>query len=48
MVGATLAEVLTASALSRTGVHVTLLERSDDTGRTGAALHVQDGLDRRG
>jgi 2-polyprenyl-6-methoxyphenol hydroxylase-like FAD-dependent oxidoreductase len=35
---------MTALTLSRTGVHVTLLERSDDTGRTGAALHVRDDL----
>lgn len=44
VVGASLAGLMTALTLSRTGVHVTLLERSDDTGRTGAALHVQDGL----
>jgi 2-polyprenyl-6-methoxyphenol hydroxylase-like FAD-dependent oxidoreductase len=44
IVGASLAGLMTALTLSRTGVHVTLLERSDDTGRTGAALHVQDGL----
>lgn len=35
---------MTALALARVGVHVTMLERSDDTGRTGAAIHVQDGL----
>jgi 2-polyprenyl-6-methoxyphenol hydroxylase-like FAD-dependent oxidoreductase len=44
VVGASLAGLMTALTLSRTGVQVTLLERSDDTGRTGAALHVQDGL----
>jgi hypothetical protein len=35
---------MTALTLSRVGVNVTMLERSDDTGRTGAALHVGDGL----
>jgi 2-polyprenyl-6-methoxyphenol hydroxylase-like FAD-dependent oxidoreductase len=35
---------MTALTLSRTGVHVTLLECSDDARRAGAALHVQDGL----
>jgi 2-polyprenyl-6-methoxyphenol hydroxylase-like FAD-dependent oxidoreductase len=40
IVGASLAGLMTALALSRMGMQVTLLERSDDTGRTGAALHV--------
>ena len=44
VVGASLAGLMTALTISRIRVHVTLLERSDDTGRTGAALHVQDGL----
>jgi 2-polyprenyl-6-methoxyphenol hydroxylase-like FAD-dependent oxidoreductase len=44
IVGASLAGLMTALTLSRTGVHTTVLERSDDIGRTGAALHVQDGL----
>ncbi|KRE81390.1 MULTISPECIES: FAD-dependent monooxygenase [unclassified Arthrobacter] len=44
VVGASLAGLMTALTLSRAGVHVTLLERSDDTGRTGAALQVPDGL----
>ena len=44
IVGASLAGLMSALTLARTGVHTTLLERSDDTGRTGAALHVQDGL----
>jgi 2-polyprenyl-6-methoxyphenol hydroxylase-like FAD-dependent oxidoreductase len=44
IVGASLAGLMTALALSRAGVRVTLLERSDDTGRTGAAIHVEDRL----
>jgi 2-polyprenyl-6-methoxyphenol hydroxylase-like FAD-dependent oxidoreductase len=44
IVGASLSGLMTALTLSRTGMRVTLLERSDDTGRTGAALHVPDGL----
>ncbi|MFC5478433.1 FAD-dependent monooxygenase [Massilia suwonensis] len=35
MVGASLAGLMTALALSRVGIRVTLLERSDDSGRTG-------------
>jgi len=35
---------MTALTLSRSGVKVTMLERSEDTGRTGAAIHVDDGL----
>jgi 2-polyprenyl-6-methoxyphenol hydroxylase-like FAD-dependent oxidoreductase len=44
IVGASLAGLMTALTLSRAGVGVTLIERSDDTGRTGAALHVEQGL----
>ncbi|GAA1246444.1 FAD binding domain-containing protein [Janibacter melonis] len=44
VVGASLSGLMTALALSRTGVEVRMLERSDDTGRTGAALHAPDGL----
>ncbi|MBT2548946.1 FAD-dependent monooxygenase [Arthrobacter sp. ISL-65] len=44
VVGASLGGLMSALALSRTGVQVTMVERSDDTGRTGAALHVPDGL----
>jgi 2-polyprenyl-6-methoxyphenol hydroxylase-like FAD-dependent oxidoreductase len=40
IVGASLAGLMTALALSRAGIRVTLLERSDDSGRTGAALYV--------
>jgi 2-polyprenyl-6-methoxyphenol hydroxylase-like FAD-dependent oxidoreductase len=35
---------MTALALSRAGIRVTLLERSDDSGRTGAALYVEPGF----
>ena len=35
---------MTALALSHAGMRVTLLERSDDTGRTGAAIHVEHRL----
>lgn len=38
VVGASLAGLMTALTLSRVGVAVSLLERSADTGRTGAAL----------
>ncbi len=44
IVGASLAGLMTALALSRAGARVTLLERSDDSGRTGAALHVDAGF----
>src|SRR5688572_26482296 len=44
IVGASLAGLMAALSLSRVGIRVTLLERSDDTGRTGAALHVEHGL----
>lgn len=44
VVGASLAGLMTALALARQGLRVTVLERSDDTGRTGAALSVPDGL----
>jgi 2-polyprenyl-6-methoxyphenol hydroxylase-like FAD-dependent oxidoreductase len=35
---------MTALALSRAGLSVTVLERSVDTGRTGAAIHVEEKL----
>lgn len=44
IVGASLAGLMTALTLSRVGMKITMLERSDDTGRTGAALHVGHGL----
>lgn len=44
IVGASLAGLMTALTLSRAGMNVTMLERSDDTGRTGAALYVGEGL----
>ncbi|WP_314454782.1 FAD-dependent monooxygenase [uncultured Microbacterium sp.] len=44
IVGASLSGLMTALTLSQIGMRVTLLERSDDTGRTGAALHVPNGL----
>jgi 2-polyprenyl-6-methoxyphenol hydroxylase-like FAD-dependent oxidoreductase len=44
VVGASLAGLMSALTLARTGVEVTLLERSDDSGRTGAALHVEHDL----
>jgi len=44
IVGASLAGLMTALALSRHGWPITLLERSRDTERTGAALQVDDGL----
>lgn len=44
IVGASLSGLMTALTLARTGMQVTVLERSDDTGRTGAALHAPDGL----
>lgn len=44
IVGASLAGLMTALTLSRAGLSVTMLERSAETGRTGAALHVGDGL----
>lgn len=47
VVGASLSGLMTALALARGGIAVTLLERSDDTGRTGAAINVGRGsLDR--
>lgn len=44
VVGASLAGLMTALCLSRAGIDVTMLERSDDSGRTGAAVHVGEGL----
>jgi 2-polyprenyl-6-methoxyphenol hydroxylase-like FAD-dependent oxidoreductase len=44
VVGASLAGLMTALALARQGLRVIVLERSDDSGRTGAALSVPDGL----
>lgn len=44
IVGASLSGLMTALALSRAGLTVTVLERSGDTGRTGAAIHVEEKL----
>lgn len=44
VVGASLSGLMTALTLARVGVSVTLLERSDDTGRTGAVIQIEDGL----
>lgn len=44
IVGASLAGLMTALALSRHGLRILLLERSNDTDRTGAALQVGHGL----
>lgn len=44
VIGASLAGLMTALTLARQGLRVTVLERSDDSGRTGAALSVPDGL----
>jgi hypothetical protein len=44
IVGASLSELMTALVLSRIGFSVTLLERSDNSFRTGAALQVDHGL----
>lgn len=44
IVGASLAGLMTALALSRHGLSIVLLERSNDTDRTGAALQVGYGL----
>ena len=40
VVGGSLAGLMTGLALSRHGLSVTLLERSTDTDRTGAALQL--------
>ncbi|MBN9336082.1 FAD-dependent oxidoreductase [Devosia sp.] len=40
VVGGSLAGLMTALSLARTGIKVTVLERSRPTGRTGAALRV--------
>lgn len=44
VVGASLAGLMTALTLSRSGLQVTVLERAADSGRTGAALIVESGL----
>ncbi|TWI62520.1 2-polyprenyl-6-methoxyphenol hydroxylase-like FAD-dependent oxidoreductase [Pseudoduganella lurida] len=44
VVGASLAGLMAALALARIGMEVDVLERSDDTGRTGAALQAEPGL----
>jgi 2-polyprenyl-6-methoxyphenol hydroxylase-like FAD-dependent oxidoreductase len=44
IVGASLSGLMTALALSRAGLTVTILEKSADTGRTGAAIHVEEKL----
>ncbi|XAH26022.1 FAD-dependent monooxygenase [Xylophilus sp. GW821-FHT01B05] len=44
IVGASLSGLMTALALSRAGLTVSVLERSGDTGRTGAAIHVEEKL----
>jgi 2-polyprenyl-6-methoxyphenol hydroxylase-like FAD-dependent oxidoreductase len=44
IVGASLAGLMTALALSRARIGVTLLERSGDSGRTGTALYVEPGF----
>ncbi len=44
IVGASLAGLMTALTLSRRGINVTLLERSDDSSRTGAALQADENL----
>ncbi|MCH8684420.1 FAD-dependent monooxygenase [Pedomonas mirosovicensis] len=44
VVGGSLAGLMSALALSRVGLQVTVLERSDRKSRTGAALEVSEGL----
>jgi hypothetical protein len=44
VVGASLSGLMTALMLSRYGLEVDLLERSADSGRTGAALYVEPNL----
>jgi 2-polyprenyl-6-methoxyphenol hydroxylase-like FAD-dependent oxidoreductase len=44
VVGASLSGLMTALVLSRNGLEVDLLERSADSGRTGAALYVEPNL----
>lgn len=44
VVGASLAGLMTALRVAEAGVDVTVLERSADTGRTGAVIHVAPGL----
>ncbi|EJL22712.1 FAD-dependent monooxygenase [Novosphingobium sp. AP12] len=44
IVGASLAGLMAALTLSRRGIGVTLLERSDESGRTGAALQADEHL----
>ena len=45
IVGASLSGLMTALALSRAGLTVSVLEKSADTGRTGAAIHVEEATD---
>lgn len=44
VVGASLAGLMSALTLARAGLTVTMLERSADTGRTGAVLYGEPGL----
>ncbi len=44
IVGASLSGLMTALSLSRIGMTVTMLERSDDHGRTGASLSAVEGM----
>ncbi|WP_277980544.1 FAD-dependent monooxygenase [Sphingomonas phyllosphaerae] len=44
IVGASLSGLMTALSLSRIGMSVTMLERSDDNGRTGASLSAVEGM----
>ncbi|WP_157603115.1 FAD-dependent monooxygenase [Rathayibacter sp. Leaf299] len=44
IVKASLSGLMTALTLARAGVRVTLLERSDDSGRTGASIGIENGL----
>ena len=44
IVGASLAGLMASLSLARRGFAVTVLERSDDSGRTGAALSIPEGL----
>jgi glycine/D-amino acid oxidase-like deaminating enzyme len=44
IVGASLSGLMAALSLSRIGMSVTMLERSDDNGRTGASLSAVEGM----